>query len=96
MTQDHKLTVRFKRLKELLLFSESCHSLEPGARGGRRWRHRQAGTHRSGPSPGTFYLLALRGALVHNGLTTVHAQNELRNVPRIYTCVRLREAARVS
>ena len=31
MTQDHKLTVRFKRLKELLFFSESCQC--PGARG---------------------------------------------------------------
>ena len=40
MTQDHKLTVRFKRLKELLFFSESCQCPgareEPGARGGRR------------------------------------------------------------
>jgi len=91
MTQDHKLTVRFKRLKELLFFSESCHS--PGARG-------TGGDGRWGPRPrcrslrGTYSLSAARSYTMRS--YTMLVQNELRNVPRIYTCVRLREAARVS
>jgi hypothetical protein len=63
MTQDHKLTVRFKRLKELLFFSESCQC--PGARGTGGTSKDVGGGRRPVPPR---YLLALRGALVHNAL----------------------------
>jgi len=48
MTQDHKLTVRFKRLKELLFFSESCQC--PGARGTGGTSKDVGGAATSGPS----------------------------------------------
>jgi len=62
MTQDHKLTVRFKRRKELLFFS--LRVVTPGARG---TGGDVGGPHVRSPSAAR-YLLALRGALVHNAL----------------------------
>jgi hypothetical protein len=91
MTQDHKLTVRFKRLKELLFFSESCQC--PGARG-TGGTSKDVGGADVRSLRGTYSLSAARSYTMRS--YTMLVQNELRNVPRIYTCVRLREAARVS